>query len=54
MGYARRGPEENGCVKFFADLKGPFDEFFCFLGIGRLQHGNFSEFGIIPVILLVL
>jgi len=54
MGDARRGPQENRRVEFFADLEGQLDEPLCLVRIGRFQHGNFGEFRVIPVVLLVL
>ena len=54
MGDACRGPQEHRRVESFADLEGQLDVPLRLIRVGRLQHGNFGEFRVIPVVLLIL
>jgi len=54
MGDARRRAQKDRRVELFAEGEGELDILLRFLGIGRLQHGNFGELGVVAVVLLVL
>ena len=54
MGQAGGGAENDWQAELFGEIKGQDGQVLEFLGVGRLDHGQAGELGVVAVVLLVL
>ncbi len=54
VAHARGHAQEHGHVEALADLHADLDEVLAILAVGRLEHGDLGEAGVVAIVLLVL